>query len=272
MPVIPIQKQSRWMHLFVFPLLFSMTVTACSSNVTSDTTPKINNTPTKKNTDNNTSPDKNTDKNNTLVNPSTQNDRVRRIPGEEAWTTLSRGQEAYGLTFTKDGKLSYQGNVLLSSIPVTYRSDGKVFYADRLIVSPPSSSGNFHFFKGCEPPEQGELCWALFFVDKQKGKADKTVAGKYSPLQWIQWTKDERYALLADNNERYWRLYAIDMQTGDSKQFEIGSRTVDLNSFLWISDRAFKVKVIDGSASPDSQTGTEKSSWFKGNIEDVFKK
>jgi hypothetical protein len=69
------------------------------------------------------------------------------IPGVQQWITILKGKSAHGLTFTADGRLLYQGKVLLTKIPVSYVSDGNVTYAQRLIVSDPSPSSRLTLLK-----------------------------------------------------------------------------------------------------------------------------
>ncbi len=275
MPVIYRKEPRRWMYPFLCSLLFSMAVTACSTNgvrnenAETDNTLSKASTQTDKGTASPSNENTNTDK--TLSDESTPIDRVKLNTGEEGWVTLHPGEEKDGLKFTKDGALSYQGKVLLPNIPVSYVSDGTVKYAGRLIVSNPSPSGNFNFFQACEQPSDGgSLCWALFVVDKEKGKATKTHAGKYGPLQWVKWSRDERYAILANQNEGASWLHAIDLQTGDSKPFKDegwSCSNIDLNSFSWIDDKGFKVKIYHTPGCPGN---TDKSFLYTGNIEDIF--
>jgi hypothetical protein len=255
-----------------------MAVTACSSNVPRKENPATDITSSKASTQTDkvtSSPSlENTDTKKTLSEERTQTERGNLPPGEEAWVTLSPGKEAHGIKFTKEGGLSYQGKVLLSKIPVSYVSDGTVKYAGSLIVSNPSPSGRFNFFKACEQSSgdgSGGLCWALFVVDKQKGKANKTQAGKYGPLQWVQWSKDERYAILANQNEGAIWLHAIDLKTGDSKSFDDAGWScskIDFNSFSWVNDRVFNVKITHPQGCEQDAV---KSYVFTGNIKKLFK-
>jgi hypothetical protein len=160
--------------------------------------------------------------------------------------------------------------VLLSKIPVSYSSNGPISYARQIIVSNPSPSGNLNFFKACD----GSLCWALFFVDKQNRKLNKTNAGKYGPHTWVQWSRDERYAILASENDGASWLHAIDMKTGNSRVVEEEFHgTIQLNSFSWINDKEFKVKIIPYLKNSGFKQDTNRSFWFRGNIEeDTVKK
>lgn len=277
MPVNYRKVQTRWMYLLGCSLLFSMAVTACSSNVpkteTSKTDKALINVSSKTNNVPAFSNNKNPDTDKTLRSIKSQTEQVNLRPSEEEWTTIYPGEEAHGLKFTKDGALLYQGKLLLSKIPVSYVSDGTVKYAGRLIVSNPSPSGKFNFFKGCEQSADGSgsLCWAFYVVDKEKRKVKETQPGKYGPLQWVQWSKDERYVILAEQLEGASWLYALDLQTGNSKQVKDGGwscSNIDLNSFSWTSDRAFKVK-LDHPQGCEQETG--KSVWVTGDIKKIFK-
>jgi len=210
-----------------------------------------------------------------VVEPLKKHSGTTFSPSKDVWAVLCPGEEAYGFEFTENGTLSYQEKVLLSKIPVTYNSQGPISHADRLIVSNPSPSGNFNFFQGCDKPPKGVgLCWRLFFVDKKQGKAKMTSAGKYGSHPWVQWSKDERYAILTSENEGALWIHAIDLQTGDSRAFKDPFRgTIQLNSFSWINDREFKVKIIPYLKNSGFQQDTAHSFWWRGNIEeDTVKK
>ncbi len=191
-------------------------------------------------------------------------------PGGEGWAILCPGEEAYGFEFTKKGTLFYQRKEFLSrSNPLTYEG-GSSIKPDRLIISNSSPSGNFHFFKACGQLNGGVgYCPHLFFVDQKKGKAKITFAGKYGTHTWVQWSRDERYAILVGSGCGAEGLAAIDLQTGDSKRFKkvFDSGTIVLSSFSWINDREFKVKIVPHPAYPGSQKHTASSFWWRGNIE-----
>lgn len=196
-------------------------------------------------------------------------------PSKDVWAVLCPGEEAYGFEFTENGTLSYQEKVLLSKIPVSYNSQGSISHADRLIVSNPSPSGNFNFFKGCaQPPKGVGLCWHLFFVDKKQGKAKMTSAGKYGSYPWVQWSKDERYAILTSESEGALLIHAIDLRTGDSRAFKDHFHgTIELNSFSWINERELKVKIIPYLKNSGFKQDAVRSFWWIGNIEeDTVKK
>ena len=276
MPVIYRKEPRRWMYPFIFSLLFSMAVAACSSNVVRNEDTKTANIQNKASnqTDrvSSSASNENTNTDKRQSDEKTQIEQVKLRAGEEAWVTIYPGEEAHGLKFTKDGALSYQGKVLLPNIPVSQDSNGKVKYAGRLIVSNPSRSGKFTFFKACEKTSEGSgsLCWAFYLVDKEKGTVKESQPGKYGPLQWVQWSRDERYVILAEQLEGASWLYALDLQTGNSKQVKDGGwscSNIDLKSFSWTSDRAFKVKL---NHPQDCEQDAGKSFWVTGNIKDIF--
>ncbi|MEW6492195.1 MAG: ankyrin repeat domain-containing protein, partial [Cyanobacteriota bacterium] len=196
-------------------------------------------------------------------------------PGKEGWAILCPSEEAYGFEFTQIGTLSYQGKEFLSSSnPLSYKGVSSTA-PDRLIISNPSPSGNFNFFKGCNDSLEGGIpgdCSHLFFIDKKKGKAKITSAGKYGANTWVQWSRDERYAILAGSGCGVDWIYAINLQTGDSRSFkkEFHPGTIQLSSFSWINDREFKVKIVPHPQYPGSQKDTAPSFWWRGNIEDLY--
>lgn len=176
---------------------------------------------------------------------------------EQPWVTILPGEAAYDLQFTSERALAYQDTVLLSDIPVSYSSDGSATYAERLIVSNSSPSGNYNFVKGCESsePDTG-LCWSVYLVDKAGGTANPTTVGKYGGREWVQWSEDERYAVLIEQMEGASWLYVVDLETGESRNLGEMSANVDLESFTWTGDRTFQIQV-DSTA-------------FEGDIDSAF--
>ncbi|MGB3207798.1 MAG: hypothetical protein WBB28_22670 [Crinalium sp.] len=237
-------------------LILSLITTSCASNVLSQVKTQPLNPQNHQTTP-------------TVTQENNQKDRRKSSTTKQSWVTLLPGEEEYKVKFAKDGSLSHQGKILISKIPVSYSSDGSVFYAINIILSNPSPSGNFHFFQACDT--QG-LCWALYLIDKNQSKVYRTSAGKYGSYQWVQWSKDEQYAILADQNEGDSRIYAIDLKTGDSKSVDIGSRAIDLKSFSWLDSRKFKVKIINHPACVDCKPNQSKSYWFNGNITNIRNK
>ena len=252
----PMKTLSLWLPFLGSALILSLITTSCANNVLSQVKTQPLNSQNHQ-----TTPTGNQGNN--------QKDRSQPSSNKQSWITLQPGDEEYNIKFAKDGSLSHQGKVLMPKIPVSYSSDGSVFYAINIILSNPSPSGNFHFFQACDT--QG-LCWALYLIDKNQGKVYRTSAGKYGSSQWVQWSKDERYAILADQNEGYSRMYAINLKTGDSKSIDIGSRAIDLKSFSWLDSRKFKVKIINHPACADCKPDKSKFYWFQGNITNIVKK
>jgi hypothetical protein len=184
-------------------------------------------------------------------------------PGTDktGWVTLVPGQSTDSLKFEKDGTLRDRGKVLLEQIPVSYSSDGSVSYASSLVVSPPSPVGDFTLIKACDrEPEGLGLCWAVFLLDRQQGTARQTQAGKYGPEQWVQWSKDRRYAVLASTTDRNWWLHAIDLQSGDSSSFDFGAHKPELSSFSWLDGSKFQIQQVRDRATFS----------FQGNIAALF--
>ena len=188
-----------------------------------------------------------------------------KMPGEQQWASLLQGGSAQGLTFTTGGQLLYQDEVLLKQIPVSYSSTGDVTYAQRLLVSDPSPSDRFDVVKACESPtNESGLCWSVFLVDRQLKTAQKVDVAKYGGQDWVQWSADERYAVLAESTEGVTFFVALDLQTSKSRMFEQTSATADLSSFRWIDNRTFQVNLVCG----DQSNCTEPS--FRGDITTLF--
>jgi hypothetical protein len=185
----------------------------------------------------------------------------------QQWTTLLKGKSAQDLTFTQDGQLVYEGKPLLNKIPVSYISDGNVTYAQRLIVSNPSSSGRFSIVKACEETtNESGLCWAVFLIDRQDQQAQKISIAKYGGQEWVQWSNDERYAVFTESMEGSTWFLVLDLQSGETKTIDNYTPAIaDLASFKWTSDRTFQVNFsCSGQATCKAP--------FKGDITALFTK
>jgi hypothetical protein len=188
-----------------------------------------------------------------------------KLAGVQEWAEILQGELAQGLTFSNDGRLVYQDKVLLTENPVSYRSDGVVTYAQRLIVSDPSPSGRFNIVKACEGTTNGSgLCWSVYLVNRQSETAQRVDIAKYGGLNWVQWTADERYSLFAESMEGVSWFVALDLQTQESRMFEQTTATADLSSFKWIDNRTFEANVFCGEGA--NCTGQP----FRGNISTLF--
>lgn len=193
------------------------------------------------------------------VTPSASN-----MPGVQQWLTVLKGESAHGLTFTTDGKLLYQGKVLLTEIPVSYANNGDITYAQRLIISAPSPSDRFNVVKACEGTmNESGLCWSVFLIDRGVETAKKVDIAKYGGQNWVKWSGDERYALFAESMEGVTFFVALDLQTRESKLFEQTSATADLSSFKWIDDRTFQINIFCSDSANCTQP-------FRGNITNLF--
>lgn len=177
-----------------------------------------------------------------------------------SWETVLPGEAANDLTFKEDGSLQHGDKALLDSIPVTYVSDGSAIYAKRLLVSNSSPSGNYNIVKGCEEAEPNSgLCWAVFLVDKAEGTAYPVTVGKYGGQDWVQWSSDDRYAVLVEMMEGSSWIYVVDLDTETSKNLGEMSANVDLNSFQWTGDRTFTINVDGAPMEVDINTVFEAS-------------
>ena len=209
----------------------------------------------------------------TKVSPTKEVDAPSK-PNAQGWVTLYPGKAADGLEFSKDGKLSFKGKVLLEKIAVTYDSTGPVNYAKRLLVSPPSPSGNFNLLRGCDGETNG-LCWKFFLLDRVAGEAKETTVGKYGADEdWMQWSQSDRYLVMKGYTDGAAWLYAIDLETADGRALEFGQHEFDLSRFTWVDAETFQIKVnkLPQGASV-AETGNETTNapfWFKGNLKALF--
>jgi hypothetical protein len=173
------------------------------------------------------------------------------------WRWLKPGEEQIGFKLGADGTLSYQGKTLMPKLLV-HDDQGKSYYAPpRSRISPSSPSGRYNFIMACEREEDSPLCWFFYLVDIKKRQIATTFAGKYGPREWIKWSPDETFAILAYSDEGSTRLYRIDLNTGNSDEISMWNLAksqghwicptvylrVDLGTFAWINDHTFYTQV-----------------------------
>lgn len=241
------KQQVSLAHSLLACLLLSLLVGGCSSNAPNDQSAAINQNA--EISDSEVSPPDSSETTTTETNAKTD------------WVTILPNQEAYALKFTDSGTLTHQDKVLLSEIPVSFSSDGSVTYAQSLIVSNPSPSARFHFLKACEDttPQNG-LCWSVFLADKTEEAAQKVDVGKYGGANWVQWSEDERYAVLIEQHDGASWFVAVNLDTGDSQLSEQLPPNVDVTSFEWTGDRTFRVEFRDCNTADCD---------FEGNVEEI---
>jgi hypothetical protein len=179
----------------------------------------------------------------------------------QTWTQINRGQSAQDLQFTGQGGLSYQGKVLLPTIPVSYSSDGSVTDAVQLIVSPTSPSGRYNFFKACD---RDGICWAVYLVDRNSKTAKKIDVAKYGGRDWVQWSSDDRYAVLAEQMEGSTWMVAVELPAGKSAMSDELPFIAELASFKWTGDRTFSIQATQCQTAdcPDPNYQANLEAWF----------
>lgn len=180
------------------------------------------------------------------VPSSTENDNPTN--NSQDWTTLLPGEGIDEIALTTVGTLTYQGNTLLSEIPVSYISDGTVTMAKRLIVSPTSPSGHYSLIKACEGVADGEgQCWSVYLLDRISPTIQKVSIGKYGGLNWVEWSPDGRYVVFLEKMEGTAWFIGLDLQTGDSQIADQLPGQPDLESFIWADNHTFTVPLTDAS-------------------------
>lgn len=168
---------------------------------------------------------------------------------EKTWQNILPGETAYGLTFSQEEKLFNGDNLLLEEIVVSYGEDGSKTYAKKLKVSPASPSSKFNVFKGCESTDETGLCWVAYLVNKEQGTVEEIVVGKYGGIDWIKWSEESNYAVMAQSQEGVFWFYVIDLVTGESQSFEEINNQLDLDSFQWLDATTFQVEFKDSDGT-----------------------
>ena len=84
----------------------------------------------------------------------------------------------------------------------------------------------------------------MFLVNKSKAEAKQVDIGKYGGIQWVDWSEDERYAVLVEKLEESLWFVAVDLEASESGLSEELPQNFDLNSFEWIDDKLFQAKIV----------------------------
>lgn len=187
-------------------------------------------------------------------------------PGEESnlcsssFVILSKQDQQCGFSLTSDLVFSYKGRFIAQDLISSYSSDGNHVLVDVMKIFPSSNSERFYFIKACEYQDESNsagadhslgLCWTQFLFDAENWSFIRIAAGKYGPRDWIQWSSDDRYAIVYSYNEGVYWFHAYDPRNGNEflfppsfdENFEsyYELTDVDESSFEWLSSRSFRV-------------------------------
>lgn len=161
------------------------------------------------------------------------------------WLTVQPGSSAYGIALDKSGKIFLNRKYL-------YRLNS----GQCIRISPLSPSKKYRAVISWDFDKGG---FELLVIDLQSGiiaASDSQNCHKgYILASWINWSSNERYALIAPGGEGIQELAYIDLKTKEvkdvplkrfEKEYKKGIKEMqltDLNSVRWISNLIYKVSI-----------------------------
>ncbi|RWX48654.1 hypothetical protein VT99_10692 [Candidatus Electrothrix marina] len=145
---------------------------------------------------------------------------------ENSYLIVTKQDPQCNFGLSDKSELMYNDQITEGSLTVIYENSGlksaRKIPSNMYVVYPQSPSGRYAFIQSCQFEENGidyGLCWAPFIFDKKSRKIHETSAGKYGPERWINWSSDDRYAILSNKNEGAMWLHAIDATNGKTYSF-----------------------------------------------------
>lgn len=180
------------------------------------------------------------------------------------WLTLKQGQKKSNFHFDKNGVLSYKSKPFNQKILVQ-KKFGKQLHEspDSITISPKSPNGTYVFLH--VDLSESRDCWLLDLEKKKIFNANET---HYGPSKWVEWSPDDRYAILHDGEsgllqrmdlktkkiidlpvaERQWLRGGIE-NISEENTYEVLSPQdrfgdVNVGSFFWLTGTSmFRVEV-----------------------------
>ncbi|MBN9089372.1 MAG: hypothetical protein J0J01_20885 [Reyranella sp.] len=160
-------------------------------------------------------------------------------------TYVSRSAQYAGADYYNFGRLRFGATVLTTPLAQSQSPVGGRTQVTRAYLSPASPSGRFRYVTTFS----GDLLLNQFLFDRESKELRITNAGKYaSDGDSIQWSPNERYALLASRLEGFQLVHVLENSTGAHAHFPNWGRNDDpsrlLNmrmdeAFHWTGDNEF---------------------------------
>lgn len=173
-----------------------------------------------------------------------------------------------GFSLTTGGRVLFEEKVISAADPliITYGSDGTTSSAENISLFPPSPSGRYRIIPACNYLG----CGVLLIVDSKDNISKRIAIGKLRQIDWIQWTEDERFALLITEGGCHY-MSVIDMASYTQSWYPSDFAPVlfDPESFLWIDSRAFKVRVA--KCDPDPAYGCHEPAFVGDYVDQYFR-
>ena len=160
---------------------------------------------------------------------------------------LERNQSGCLFKLTDDGRVFYNGKVIRAANPLvtsySYHGDGSwsvAGVAKEISLFPPSPSGRYRIIPACGD----DFCGILLILDSRDNVSKRMAIGKYRQIDWVQWSEDERFALLI-TDIGYHHMDLIDMASYTSSVYPSDYSPVMFapSSFSWSDSRTFKIRL-----------------------------
>lgn len=188
------------------------------------------------------------------------------VAQEEGWTTLTVGKSIYGIRYEENGAVIINNDLVMGCVPNTESA-----YETTLHVSRPSPLKKLVLVK-CSGDETAESDEAYIIDTARNRVASRDIVPKHwRIINWVSWSPDERYALVAAAGEvTNGDMAFVDLQTNKVEEIHFKALTnnprikqdimeeiqdFDSDGVSWISAVAFRLR-LDVHCNP-YQTGDE---------------
>lgn len=183
------------------------------------------------------------------VAPYSSNNSDRLPQAEDGWTTLTVGQNVYGIRYDQPGAVIVDNNLVMSCVP--YPQSG---FETGLYVSQPSPLKKFVLVLCSQYP--GDQAYVIDTVHGRAVSRD-AVPKHWSIIKWVSWSPDERFALVAAAGEEPMGDMAfVDLGTGEMREIHFKDVTnnprtdrhdrlqdFDPDAIAWLTASSFQLRL-----------------------------
>ena len=186
---------------------------------------------------------------------------------ENSYLLITKQDPQCDFSLNEKSELVYKNQSIEGSLTAIYENYGlksaKEIPANMYVVYPQSHSKRYAFIQSCQFEEDAKdygLCWAPFIFDKINRQLHQTFAGKYGPERWINWSTDDRYAILSSTNEGANWLYAINVTDGKTYSFPTDDPyptwdgyhilKIYTDTFAWRGPHTFAIQLLSERYDP----------------------
>lgn len=153
------------------------------------------------------------------------------------FVTIEPGSASCGFSLSESGHVTFDQSHEIE-LP---KFGNRTVIPGRLIHFPSSPTGRYRVVRVCD--KILDECWFQFAFDTQDRRAAWVEAGRYGPIDWINWTEDEKTAALLSSGEGVQVLHFLSTEDFTTQHIpEYGTHRfnayIDHSSFSWTSNSA----------------------------------